>query len=287
MLKCYFIDVKNISSEISRSSFVESELEQLADLILEFDGLLRPLILKEIGVEKYIVIEGHREYYAAVIAKQKNLSKAEMVNAFVLPPNLQQSVIDRLGLFTSKQSSPPINAIDHGLSIEQLSSLIAQQLQPIITQLAEHKQILDQLNFNSSLVVETKPNLQPKSPDIPLFPTPAIIVPPKPPKAVKTIPDKVAKTPTKSKKVSTLSASIDPIKATNTLNLINTLSQEQLTLSMDRSGLSKAVTKLIPRIINSRNTQPEQKFDTWETFITAKISGLGNATIEKIIDKLK
>ena len=286
MLKCYFVDVKNINSEIPRSSFIESELEQLADLILEFDGLLRPLILRETGVEKYLVIEGDREYYAAVIAKQKNLSKAEMVNAFVLPLNIQQSAIDRLRLFTGNQSPPPTNAIDYSLS-EQLSSIVSQQLQPIIAQLAEQKKILDKLNSSSQLVVETKPNPPSKSPDISLVSTPAIVVPPKPPKAVKTIPDKVAKTTTKSKKISALSASIDPIKASDTLNLINTLSQEQLTLSMDRSGMTKAVTKLVPNIITSRNTQPEQKFETWETIVSAKISGLGNATIEKIIDKLK
>ena len=286
MLKCYFVDVKNINSEIPRSSFVESELEQLADLILEFDGLLRPLILRETGVEKYLVIEGHGEYYAAVIAKQKNLSKAEMVNAFVLPPNVQQSAIDRLRLFTGKQSHPPTNPIDHSLS-EQLSSIVSQQLQPIIAQLAEQKKILDKLNSSSQLVVETKPNPPSKSPDISLVSTPAIVVPPKPPKAVKTIPDKVAKITTKSKKISALSASIDPIKASDTLNLINTLSQEQLTLSMDRSGLNKSVTKLIPSIIASRNTQPEQRFETWETIVSAKIPRLGNATIETIIDKLK
>jgi DNA uptake protein ComE-like DNA-binding protein len=285
MLKCYFVDVKNINSEIPRSSFLESELDQLADLILEFDGLIRPLILRETGVEKYLVIEGHREYYAAVIAKQKNLSKAEMVNAFVLPPNIQQSAIDRLSLFTGKQSTSPTNAIDSSLS-EQLSSIIAQQLQPILAQLTEHRQILDQLNSNSPLAIETKSNLPSTSPAIALLPTPTIIVPPKPLKAVKTIPEKVVKTPTKSKKVSALSPSIDPIKATNTLNLINTLNQDQLTLNMDRSGLSKAVIKLVPSIITGRNTQPGQRFDTWETIISAKISGLGNATIEKIIDKL-
>ena len=178
------------------------------------------------------------------------------------------------------------NPIDYSLS-EQLSSIVHQQLQPIVAQLAEQKKILDKLNSSSQLVIEAKPNLPSKSLDISPALTPAIVVPPKPPKAVKTIPDKVAKTTTESKKVSTLSALTDPIKATNTLNLINTLSKEQLILSIERSGMSKAVTKLIPSIITSRNTQPEQKFDTWETIVSAKISGLGNATIEKIIDKLK
>jgi DNA uptake protein ComE-like DNA-binding protein len=285
MLKCYFVDVKNISSGIPRSNFVESELEQLADLILELDGLIRPLILRESGVEKYLVIEGHREYYAAVIAKQKNLSKAEMVNAFILPTNVRQSAIDRLGLFTGERLSQLNPAIDPNIS-DQLSSIISQQLQPILAQLAEHKQILEKLNSNSQLAIEPKPNLPSKSSEITILPSAEIVVPPKPSKPPKVTPAKIAKA-TKGKKITALSESIDPIKATNALNLINTLSQAQMILSMERSGISKAAIKLIPSIIASRDTQPRQQFDSWETIIGANISGLGNATIEKIIDKLK
>jgi ParB-like chromosome segregation protein Spo0J len=89
MIKCFFVDVKSIKSDLPKSNFVESELEQLADLILATDGLLRPLILQEIKAGKYQVIEGHREYYAAIIAKEKNIAKAEMVNAFVVDANSQ------------------------------------------------------------------------------------------------------------------------------------------------------------------------------------------------------
>ena len=93
MIKCYFVDINNISSCLPRSSFVESELEQLANLILKTDGLLRPLILKESGVEKYTVVQGHREYYAALTAKEKDSSRAEMVNAFVISSQIQQSAM--------------------------------------------------------------------------------------------------------------------------------------------------------------------------------------------------
>jgi hypothetical protein len=64
MIKCFFADVKSISSEIPRTKFNESEIEDLANLILATDGLIRPLILKQNGLEQYTVVEGNLEYYA-------------------------------------------------------------------------------------------------------------------------------------------------------------------------------------------------------------------------------
>jgi hypothetical protein len=370
MIKCYFVDVKNISSDLPRSSFVESELEQLANLILATDGLLRPLILKENGVEKYTVVEGSREYYAALRAKEKDSRKAEMVNAFVISDQIQQSAVSQLLLLNEAKSATPIPIIDPTDSIVEkllptLLSAISQLIQPMVAQLAEQKQILDTLTIDrvsvdsehsqleilrrrgyfkskrSATANDKQPDLVPKHPDIPPSPIPIAVVDPKPAKAEKTKsektsklptksktestlpesidstkvnpektskppakgkkastpsesinptkvnPEKTAKPPAKSKKASTLVESIDPTNATNTLNLINTLSQNDLSQKMGRSGISKTVLDLVPNIIASRDSQPDRKFDTWEIVSTAKIKGLGPAKIKEIIDKLK
>lgn len=50
------------------SEFAVDDLENLAQSILKSDGLLMPLILKQIGPESYEVLAGDREYYAAVRA---------------------------------------------------------------------------------------------------------------------------------------------------------------------------------------------------------------------------
>jgi ParB-like nuclease domain len=298
MIKCYFVDVKNISSDVPRSNFVESELAQLAATILQSDGLLRPLILTETGVEKYTVIEGHREYYAVVTAKEQDMRKAEMVNAFVIDTQLQSSAIEQLKLLKADRSPRPGLATIPS-SIEQLLpallAAISQQIKPIVDQLAEHKQILDVLKLDrvnsaelNRQVEANKPtDLQPKFEDIPLAPIPNLAVNPQPPKTAKSKPAKVTKTTAKSKKISTLPESIDPTKASNTLNLINTLSQDDLILRMERSGISKAAIKLAPNIIASRNSQPAGKFDEWETIAAATITGLGAARIKEVIDKLK
>jgi hypothetical protein len=302
MIKCYFVDIKDISSDFPRSSFAESDLEQLANLILATDGLIRPLILKEIGAEKYTVIEGHREYYAALAAKEQNSSKAEMVNAFVIRENIQSSAIEQLKLL-KEDSSPAIIPAPTSLGIEQLLptllAAISQQMQPLVDQLAEQKKMLSELMIDriAAPTVRVDPIEQPDlskfKETLPVVPAvvakPVKVVTPKPskpPKVEKSKPDKAPKVTT-SKKVAKLPESIDPIKATSTLNVINTLSQNELALAMERSGLSNAAIKLVPSIIAIRDSQPDQKFDTWETIISLKIKSLGDATIKGIIEKLK
>jgi len=78
------VDVKEIRSEVSRSTFSETEIERLADSILEANGILRPLIVKQTSIESYVVLDGHLEYFAAVRAREKNPRQGEMVNAFVV-----------------------------------------------------------------------------------------------------------------------------------------------------------------------------------------------------------
>jgi ParB-like nuclease domain len=276
MIKCFFVDVANISSETPRSNFDESDLEQLADLILQTDGLLRPLILNQTGTEKYTVVEGHREYYAVVKAKEKDCKKAEMVNAFVVPNQIYVSATNQLKLLKADRSSISSSATNL-VNVEQLLptllAALSQQIQPIVNQLAEHKQILDVLQTNSTSINSTIPELATKQ-------EPISIPQPESNPVVVIVPPPLATT-----------AKIEPVKIPETksdpLTLINTLSQAELSICMERSRISKAITKLIPNLIATRNMQPDQKFPTWETIIVAKISGLGDKRIKEIIEKLK
>ena len=358
MIKCYFVDVKSISSTIPKSKFKRTEIDRLADAILATDGLLRPLILQQTDVEKYTVVEGHREYYAAVRAKEKDLKKAEMVNAFVIDANSHKFAIEQLDLLTRSQPPSPIAdptpdpQIFTDLLAESIARLlptitaaISTQLQPIVAQLTEHQQILDSLkselknksNDESKKIPEAEETIAP-APQVDLFqpevkPEPA----PKPKsdlfmtiasvkavssdlpgsnlvKATETAPKKsnrktkpsssiplaivpetqiistapstkIAK-PVETKHTAAI-GSIESEKSTNALNLINTLSQDDLTLRMQRSGVVPAIIKLIPKIIVQRALQPAQKFNTWEAIVTAKIAGLTSTKIQDIIKKLK
>jgi ParB-like nuclease domain len=303
MIKCYFVDIKDISSDFPRSNFVESDLEQLANLILATDGLIRPLILIESGVEKYTIIEGHREYYAVLKAKEQNNSKVEMVNAFVINSSIQSSAIEQLKLLKQNRA-PIVVSAPTSSGIEQLLptilAAISQQIQPLVEQLAEQKQLLAALTIDrlNSSTVRVDPIEQPELPKpkdpLPVEPVEVVkpekvVVEPKStklPRKEKSKPDRAPKATT-SKKVAVLPDSIDSINATNAFNLMNTFSQNELALAMERSGVSKAAIKLVPNIIAIRDSQPDRRFDTWETIIALKIKGLGAATVKGIIEKLK
>lgn len=92
MLNFSLVDVKSIISDVPRSNFVEADLDNLADMILETGGIIRPLVVKMTGAESYTVVDGHFEYYAAVRSKEKDPRKGEMVNAFIISPKSEQIV---------------------------------------------------------------------------------------------------------------------------------------------------------------------------------------------------
>lgn len=104
MITFSMVDVSSISSNISRSNFSESELEVLAEAILDASGLLKPLVLKKTGFEQYQVIGGHFEYYAAVKACEKNPRQAEMVNALVVSEDAEQVISKQLELLIPRTS---------------------------------------------------------------------------------------------------------------------------------------------------------------------------------------
>lgn len=105
MINFYLVDVKSISSEVPRSNFSESDLEKIADSILASGGIIKPLVLKQTGVEDFSVIDGHLEYYAAVRAREKNPREGEMVNAFVISPKVEDLVLEQTALLRNTELS--------------------------------------------------------------------------------------------------------------------------------------------------------------------------------------
>ena len=102
------VDVKSITSNEPRSNFSEADLENLADIIIQTGGIIRPLVVKVTGVENYTVVDGHFEYYAAVRAREKNPRQAEMVNAFVIAPKLEDLVVKQVASLKGIDSSSKI-----------------------------------------------------------------------------------------------------------------------------------------------------------------------------------
>ncbi len=103
------VDVKYITSNMTRSSFSEVDLDRIAQMILDCEGIIRPLVLKVTGAESYTVVDGHFEYYAAVRAREKDPRKGEMVNAFVISPKSEDIV--------AKQAEA-LRAVDPGKQVK-------------------------------------------------------------------------------------------------------------------------------------------------------------------------
>ena len=117
------VDLKEIKSDVSRSTFSEQDIEQLADSILKNDSLLRPLILKQTGIENFVVLDGHLEFYAAVRAREKNPRQAEMVNSFVISPKDESTVNEQIN-FLRKSDKPIINPLPKSENIDGISNWI-------------------------------------------------------------------------------------------------------------------------------------------------------------------
>ncbi|MGD1805719.1 hypothetical protein ACP6PL_09815 [Dapis sp. BLCC M126] len=84
LLSPEFVLVKEITSNVPPSEFLELDLEQATQLILKAEGTIKPLIVRTIGWESYEVVDGHCEYYAVVRAKEINPRDGERIGAFII-----------------------------------------------------------------------------------------------------------------------------------------------------------------------------------------------------------
>lgn len=105
MPQFFTVDITTIHSNIPRSNFNPEDLEELASKILESDGLLQPIILKKTGFEQYEVVEGHLEHYAALVAKQKNPRKGEMVNALVISNEELETALEQISILNKLKNN--------------------------------------------------------------------------------------------------------------------------------------------------------------------------------------
>lgn len=103
MWKFLRVDIADINPSVPKETFSETELNNLANLIIEMGGLIRPAILKKadnkkVG-ERYDIISGNLEYYASVIANQK-APDIEMINAFVVDKEAESIALQQIQLLS-------------------------------------------------------------------------------------------------------------------------------------------------------------------------------------------
>lgn len=136
MIKFSLVDVSSIQASVPRSNFSEEQIEQLADMILECEGVLNVILLTQIGINNYRVLAGDLEYYAALRAKEKNPRQGEMINAVIVQPQNQEVLLKQAELFKNSsftvEPKPVIvrdeTSLESGLK-KQLDQLIELQNQ--------------------------------------------------------------------------------------------------------------------------------------------------------------
>lgn len=131
MTELFRVDIESVSSIQSRSNFSEADLELIAESILESGGLLKPLVLKKTGFEKYEVVDGHFEYYAAVRACEKNPHATE-VNAVIISPESEDAVVKQVEALKGsssldRQPKPPLEAINSDSRLTNIELRIERQ----------------------------------------------------------------------------------------------------------------------------------------------------------------
>jgi len=130
MWKFLRVDITDINPSLPRETFSETELENLANLIIEMGGLIRPAILKKADNkkvdERYNIISGDLEYYASVIANKK-VPDIEMINAFVVDKEAENIALQQMQLLS------PDKIIDNPLELRMsnLEKRLETQLQAI------------------------------------------------------------------------------------------------------------------------------------------------------------
>ncbi len=105
--KTSLVDIDKITSPIKRSHFSEADLEKLAQLILQLNGIVQPLVVKEVSLEKYEVIEGDFQFYGALKAWEID-DDFEMIRAFIVNEQenkLVEQQINLLGQLNSDNNS--------------------------------------------------------------------------------------------------------------------------------------------------------------------------------------
>ena len=105
LLSPEFILVKEITSTVPRSNFSDTEIEKLARSILTVEGLIRPIVVRPTGIDTYEVVDGDREYHAAVRAREIDGRRGERITAIVIEGPKAEAIQEQVKLLNEIEST--------------------------------------------------------------------------------------------------------------------------------------------------------------------------------------
>jgi len=304
------IDLDTITPPaISNSQFSAHQVENLANLFLKAGDTVSPILVRKISPIAFEVLEGHFEYYAAIKAQEID-EQFTAIRAYVVPPELESTILEQYQFLRSLSVSTPIPntlVVNHEpvsdlANIEEaIANRLEQKLTAVIEKTIEERinaslqvivgQVAKQLDahltdFRQSLslvpvhqVIEAKPQPSQSIPEA---------LPEKTTKTVKTqttskATSKATKPKTERVKTTAKDKSIDnnDPKVSQVLNDLNSLSFAELQRKLSQSA--KTNIKFARPIDELRLQQPNQKLLSIQDVII-NIQGLAEKTMQKIID---
>jgi hypothetical protein len=258
-LKFYLADIEEITSEVARSTFDESAIERLAEMMIATGCLLKPLVLKQVAPMKYQVLEGHFEYYAAVSANRKDTQRilSGMVSAFVVKPEVEvvaiqqaqwlnksdstmTTCVEQSQITEAKMTSTSFNPLENRVNC--LESRLERELQELKTIQVQHSQYLENAKQLQLQMLETLNIL-------------------------------------KSKALEIVQRSGEEVES-EILNALNTWDTAELVKRLKSAGITQKIAEnLAENLVNKRTLSP---FKSLKEITQSKI-GIGKNTMDKII----
>lgn len=124
------VAVKRISSKIPRSTFSNEKLDRSAQLFLEAEGTINPIVLRQTDINSYEIIEGDFEYYAAARAREIDPRKGEMIAAYILDKENEKAILEQIDLLRKSKttrSDVTITSSTEAPSSDRIDNLEARQ----------------------------------------------------------------------------------------------------------------------------------------------------------------
>jgi hypothetical protein len=95
-----FVSLRKVKPTASRWSFSDAELEAAAQLVLEVEGIINPIVVQpEESSDSYVILDGNFAYYAVAKANQIDARRCESIEAFVIEPRDTAIIQKQIALF--------------------------------------------------------------------------------------------------------------------------------------------------------------------------------------------
>jgi hypothetical protein len=106
-LSTSLVAIKKITSSFPRSNFADDEIEEAAKLILAVEGVINPIVVRRESINTFEVVDGHFEYYAAARAREIDPRKGEMIGAFIIEAENEESITKQVKLLRKPKAAIP------------------------------------------------------------------------------------------------------------------------------------------------------------------------------------